>query len=49
MRCATCGKETKEVRRVVIDTGYDKTLARAIYNCSSCYEKKLKVRKQKKG
>lgn len=46
MRCATCHKETNEVRRVVIDAGYDKTLAKAIYNCPECYEKKLKTRKK---
>ncbi|UCH12709.1 MAG: hypothetical protein JSW18_01820 [Candidatus Omnitrophota bacterium] len=44
MKCATCHKETKEVRRAVIDAGYDKTLAKAIYNCPSCYEKKLIAR-----
>ena len=40
MRCDTCGKEVKEVRRVVIDAGYDRTLARALYNCPECYQKK---------
>jgi len=49
MKCATCNKETQEVKRVIIDSGYDKTLAKAIYNCPSCYEKKIKQRKQKKA
>jgi uncharacterized Zn finger protein len=40
MKCDTCGKETAEVRRVVIDSGYDRTLARAMYTCPACYEKK---------
>ena len=44
MRCDTCGKETKEVRRVIVDTGYDRTLAKPLYNCPECYEKKLKDR-----
>ena len=48
MKCATCHKETKEVKRVVIDNGYDKTLAKAVYNCPSCYEKKIQARKKGK-
>ena len=40
MKCDTCGKETKEVRRVVVDSNYDRTLARAMYNCPECYDKK---------
>ena len=40
MRCDTCGKEVKEVSRVVVDEGYDRTLARALYNCPECYAKK---------
>ncbi len=48
MRCDTCSKETSEVRRVVIDAGYDRTLARAMYNCPACYEKKEALRGSKK-
>ncbi len=48
MKCNTCGKETEEVKRVVIDSGYDRTLAKPIYNCPDCYEKKLKSRAQEK-
>lgn len=44
MRCDTCGKESKEVRRVVVDQGYDRTLARAMYNCPECYAKKERQR-----
>ncbi len=40
MKCDTCGKEAKEVRRVVVDTGYDRTLAKPLYNCPDCYQKK---------
>lgn len=40
MKCDTCGRETKEVRRVIVDTGYDRTLAKALYNCPECYDKK---------
>ncbi len=42
MKCDTCGKE---VKRIVVDAGYDRTLAKAIYNCPECYEKKLNSRK----
>ena len=40
MRCDTCGKEVKEVRRVVVDKDYDRTLAKPLYNCPECYQKK---------
>ena len=45
MKCDTCGKEVKEVKRVVVDEGYDRTLAKPLYNCPDCYETKLKSRK----
>ena len=40
MKCDTCGKEVKEVKRVVVDKGYDRALAKPLYNCPECYEKK---------
>ncbi len=40
MKCDTCGKQTKKVSRVVVDAGYDRVLAKPIYNCCECYEKK---------
>lgn len=43
MKCDTCGKEVKSVKRVVIRTGYDRTLSKAIYNCEDCYQKKRKT------
>ncbi len=48
MRCDTCGKETKEIKRVVVDTGYDRTLAKALYNCPDCYQKKEQTKAAKK-
>jgi uncharacterized Zn finger protein len=48
MKCDTCGKETSEVRRVVIDSGYDRTLSRAMYNCPACYDQKEAARGSKK-
>ena len=44
MKCDTCGKETPEVKRVVVDTGYDRTLAKPMYNCRECYDKKIASR-----
>jgi DNA-directed RNA polymerase subunit RPC12/RpoP len=40
MRCDTCGKDVPEVKRVLVDTGYDRTLSKALYNCTDCYAKK---------
>ncbi len=40
MKCDTCGKDVKEVKRVVVDAGYDRTLAKPLYNCTDCYQKK---------
>ncbi len=40
MKCDTCGKESAEVRRVIVDAGYDRVLAKPIYNCPDCYSKK---------
>ncbi len=48
MKCDTCGKESTEVKRVVLDAGYDRTLAKALYNCPDCYQKKEDTKKSKK-
>lgn len=42
IRCDTCGKKVEEVKRVVIYTGYNRALAKPIYNCKDCYKKKEK-------
>ncbi len=44
MKCDTCGKESSEVRRVVVDSGYDRTLSKPLYNCPECYDKKIASR-----
>ncbi len=49
MKCDTCGKDVKEVKRVVVDTGYDRTLAKPLYNCPDCYRKKEQAKKAAKG
>ena len=46
MKCDTCGKETPQVRRVIVDAGYDRVLAKPIYNCAECYEKKEASKKK---
>ncbi|MBI3333052.1 MAG: hypothetical protein HYZ93_03050 [Candidatus Omnitrophica bacterium] len=40
MKCDTCRREVPEVSRVVIYVGYNKTAAKAIYNCPECFSKK---------
>lgn len=47
MKCDTCQKEVREVRRVVVDLSYDRTLARPLYNCPECYQKKELEKKNK--
>ena len=49
MRCDTCGKDVPEVRRVLIDAGYDRTLAKALYNCPDCFDKKEAGKKRQSG
>ena len=44
MRCDTCGKESPVVQRVVIAKDYDRSLARPLYNCPACYEKKEQMK-----
>ncbi len=40
MRCHTCGQDGPTVMRVVIAKGYDRSLARPLFNCPSCFEQK---------
>ncbi len=44
LRCDTCGKPTPVVSRVVVDSGYNRSNARPVYNCPDCYRKKLEER-----
>lgn len=44
LRCDTCGKVTPTVSRVVVDAGYNRSNARAQYNCPECYDNKLRER-----
>ena len=40
MRCDTCQQESDSVMRVVVAKGYNRSLARPLYNCPDCFEKK---------
>ena len=40
MRCDTCGQESPAVMRVIVAKDYNRSLARPIFNCPSCFEKK---------
>lgn len=40
MQCDTCRRESPVVLRVVVAKDYDRSLARAMYNCPECYKKK---------
>ena len=40
MKCETCGKDVIKVKRIVLEKGYDRIQAKAIYNCEECYRKK---------
>ena len=46
MRCDTCKQETPVVMRVVIAKDYNRALARPIYNCPACFEKKESTKPQ---
>jgi hypothetical protein len=40
MKCDTCKQESPVVMRVVIAKGYNRSLARPLFNCPSCFERK---------
>lgn len=40
MRCDTCRQESPVILRVVVAKGYNRALARPLFNCPSCYEHK---------
>ena len=45
MKCDTCGKETKSLKRLVLDKNYDALSKMPLWNCEECYEQKNKKRK----
>lgn len=44
MKCDTCGRDVPEVRRVVLAKNYDRTRAKAVYNCPECFEAKERTK-----
>jgi len=40
MKCDTCQQDVPLVMRVVVAKGYNRILARPVYNCPACFEKK---------
>jgi len=40
MRCDTCQQDSPVILRVVVAKGYNRALARPLFNCPQCYEKK---------
>lgn len=46
MKCDTCKQESPLVLRVVIAKDYNRILARPIYNCPACFEKKEQDKQQ---
>lgn len=47
MKCDTCKQESEIVLRVVIAKDYNRALARPIFNCAGCFEKKEAVKANK--
>tara|TARA_Y100000590_G_scaffold375614_1_gene440644 strand:- start:503 stop:658 length:156 start_codon:yes stop_codon:yes gene_type:complete len=45
MKCDTCGKENKQLKRLVLYEGYDALNKKPLWNCEECYEKKNNNRK----
>ena len=40
MRCDTCKQDSNMVLRVVIAKDYNRALARPLFNCPACFERK---------
>ena len=49
MRCDTCQQESPVVMRVVVAKDYNRALARPVYNCPACFEKKEQTRPYAQG
>ena len=45
MKCDTCGKENKELKRLVLYKDYDALNKKPLWNCEDCYNKKNRDRK----
>ena len=49
MRCDTCKKESAVVMRLVVAKGYNRAMARPLYNCPACFEHKESAKPYKKA
>jgi hypothetical protein len=47
--CDTCGKEAEQLRRDVVDTGYNAINKAPMWNCEACYSAKRDIRKEPAG
>ncbi len=47
MKCDTCGKESEKLARVVIDQGYNRSMAKPLWNCPECFEQKERERRRR--
>ena len=45
MKCDTCQQESPTVMRVVVAKDYNRILARPVYNCPTCFERKEQQKK----
>ena len=44
MRCDTCHTDTSVILRVMIAKDYNRSLARPLFNCPACFQKKEQAR-----
>jgi len=49
MRCDTCKQDSPLVLRVVIAKDYNRSLARPLFNCPTCFEHKEAVKRSAKA
>ena len=49
MVCDTCKQDSPVVMRVVVAKGYNRSLARPLYNCPACYERKETAKRNAGG
>ena len=45
MQCDTCKQESEIILRVAVAKDYNRILARPLFNCPSCFEKKEHTKK----
>ena len=46
LTCDTCGCQTEQLRRDVVDADYNAMTKPPLWNCDDCYEKKRAQRQQ---